>query len=166
MIITDSPSPNFGSRPSGARPVLTVIHGTAGSDKGDLMWLRSKASQLSYHYLIWRNGSVHRLVRPEKRAWHAGKSSWRGITDANDHAIGIALSNRGPDPDSGLALEQYTAAQYEAAGELCAIFEREYGIGMEQIVGHVHVSPGRKTDPWPWFHWGALFSAMDRHRKP
>lgn len=165
MNIIDSPSPNQNDRPAGVRPRLVVIHGTVGSDAGDLQWLRSKEAEVSYHYLVQRNGVIHRLVRPERRAWHAGKSSWGGVPDVNDFSIGIGLSNLGDAHLNGTG-EPFTEAQYQAAGWLCAIFEREYGIGMERVVGHVHVSPGRKQDPWLTFRWGSLFAAMVAARKP
>jgi N-acetylmuramoyl-L-alanine amidase len=152
--IIDSPSPNQNERPAGVRPRLVVIHGTVGSDASDLAWCRDPAAKVSYHYLILRNGAIHRLVKPERRAWHAGASSWGGKPDCNDYSIGIGLSNKGDG-------EPFTAAQYASGGALCAIFRREYGIGPEAIVGHYHVSPGRKTDPWYTFHWGALFAAME-----
>jgi N-acetylmuramoyl-L-alanine amidase len=153
LTIIDSPSPNQGVRPAGVKPHLVVIHGTVGTDAGDLEWLRSAKSQVSYHYLVQRTGMIHRLVHPEARAWHAGKSAWRGTTDINDIAVGIGLSNLGDG-------EPYTEAQYAAAGWLCSVFQREFGIGMEGIVGHYHVSPGRKTDPWYAFEWGRLFARM------
>jgi N-acetylmuramoyl-L-alanine amidase len=151
--ITDSPSPNFGNRPAGARPRLIVIHATVGTDAGDLEWLRSPTSGVSYHYLVQRTGAIHRLVHPERRAWHAGDSVWRGVRDVNDYSIGIGLSNLGGG-------EPYTEAQYGAAGWLCSVFKREFGIGFEQIVGHYHVSPGRKKDPFESFEWGRLFARM------
>jgi N-acetylmuramoyl-L-alanine amidase len=153
VTIIDSPSPNQGARPAGVTPSLVVIHGTVGTDNGDLAWLRTEKAAVSYHYLIQRTGAIHRLVRPERRAWHAGASSWRGVPNVNDYSIGIGLSNLG----SG---ESYTEAQYDAAGWLSAIFAREYGIGLEEVVGHCHVSPGRKTDPWLNFEWGRLFARM------
>ena len=153
MRIIDSPSPNQNNRPAGMKPRLIVIHGTVGTDSGDLIHLRKPESKVSYHYLVQRTGVIHRLVRPERRAWHAGRSAWRGVLDVNDYSIGIGLSNLG-DP------EVYTEAQYRAAGWLCRVFGREFGIGMDQIVGHYHISPGRKTDPWYSFEWGRLFAHM------
>ncbi len=131
------------------RPSLIVLHGTVGTDSGDLAWLRSERSGVSYHYMIQRTGAIHRLVRPEKRAWHAGKSAWKGVQDVNDFSIGVGLSNLGGD-------EPYTAAQYEAAGELCAVLMRVWKITLEGVVGHYHISPGRKTDPWNTWEWMRL----------
>lgn len=155
MKIIDSPSPNQSDRPSGVKPDLLVIHGTAGTDRGDLQHLRSPASNVSYHYLVLRDGSVHRLVRPERRAWHAGVSSWEGRENVNNYGIGIGMSNRGDG-------ELYTRSQYEAAGRLCAILRRVYGIPLERIVGHCHVSPGRKSDPWLTFEWMRLAAEIGR----
>ena len=155
LAIIDSPSPNHGARPRGVRPSLIVIHGTVGSDAGDLDWLRSRESQVSYHYLIQRPGTVHRIVHPDNRAWHAGESTWEGRGNVNDYSIGIGLSNRGDG-------EAYTAAQYRAAGELCAILVREWKIPVERIVGHYHISPGRKTDPWYAFQWMRLAAEIGR----
>src|SRR3546814_12055453 len=41
------------------------------------------------------DGRVLRLVEEEKRAWHAGRSFWRGISDVNSASIGIAIVNPG-----------------------------------------------------------------------
>jgi len=157
MSIIDSPSPNHNSRPADVPPSLIVIHGTVGSDAGDLAWIRDPGSEVSYHYLIQRTGDTHRIVRPELRAWHAGVSTWEGRGNVNDYSIGIGLSNLGDG-------EAYTAAQYRAAGELCSILVREWEIPMERIVGHYHISPGRKTDPWYTFQWMRLAAEIERAR--
>ena len=53
------------------------------------------AAQVSAHYLIDEDGTVTRLVPEDKRAWHAGRSYWRGVTDVNSASIGIELVNPG-----------------------------------------------------------------------
>ncbi|HEX7049110.1 MAG TPA: N-acetylmuramoyl-L-alanine amidase, partial [Longimicrobiales bacterium] len=105
--ILDRPSPNHNARPAGVRPDLIVIHGTAGeTDAGDLAWCRDPKSQVSYHYLIGRDGRIYRLVPEERRAWHAGVSGWEGRQGCNDYSIGVGLCNDGREP--------YTPAQYDA----------------------------------------------------
>lgn len=165
MNIIDSPSPNRSDRPAGVVPRLVVIHGTVGTDAGDLAHIRSPQAGVSYNYLVQRPGTIHRVVHWKDAAWHAGKAKWDGVTGVNAISIGIGLSNLGN------GKERFTDAQYESAGWLCAVFERELGIGMESVVGHHHVSGAHlnvrsdpKTDPWPWFEWGRLFAAMLRHR--
>lgn len=150
MTVHDSPSPNHGPRPAGTSVDLVVIHGTAGTDAGDLDWCTRPGAGVSYHYLILRDGTVHRLVAEDRRAWHAGASSWQGRPNCNDYSIGVGLSNRGPG-------EPYTEAQYRALRELVRdIMRRRPAITRERIVGHADVSPGRKSDPWPHFDWSRL----------
>ena len=61
----------------------------------DLDWMGRAESQVSYHYLIGRDGAVYRLVPEDRRAWHAGASVWEGRANCNDYSIGIGLSNDG-----------------------------------------------------------------------
>ena len=149
MTIRDDYSPNQSARPTGISPSLIVWHATVGTDAGDLSWLKNPAAGVSYHYLIQRTGQIHRLVRPERKAWHAGVSSWQGRANVNDFSIGIGLSNLG----NG---ELYTGAQYRSAGWLAATLMRHFPITMRDNVGHYHVAPGRKTDPFYTFEWMRL----------
>lgn len=149
--VVDRPSPNQGSRPGGTSPTLVVVHGTAGTDAGDLDWLTKRESEVSYHFLIQRTGQIYRLVNEERRAWHAGKSIWRGRADCNDYSIGIGFSN--------LKGEPYTDSQYEQGGQLLREILARWTLDFDAVVGHYHVSPGRKDDPWETFVWGMLFEA-------
>lgn len=145
--IIDTGSPNHHARPAGTTVDLLVIHGTAGTDAGDLAWCCDPRSGVSYHYLILRDGTIHRLVSELRRAWHAGVSEWEGRSNVNDYSIGIGLSNRGPG-------EPYTDAQYDALAALTRdIMARHPAITPDRIVGHADVSPGRKADPWDHFDW-------------
>ena len=88
------PSPNFNER---RLPMsMIVIHYTGMVDaRAALERLRDPAAEVSAHYLIAEDGQVVRLVDEDKRAWHAGKSHWRGIDDVNSASIGIELVNPG-----------------------------------------------------------------------
>lgn len=152
MTIKDTPSPNFNSRPDGTKVDLIVLHGTEGSDAGDLSWLRDPKSRVSYHYLIVRDGTIYRLVDEEQRAWHAGKSEWQDREDVNDYSIGIGISC--------FHTKSPTDAQYKASAELVNDIRLRREIPLSRVVGHCHVSPGRKTDPWLQFHWSLLFEYM------
>ena len=84
----DLPSPNFDDR---LLPVsMIVLHYTGMPDgQGALDRLRSPDAKVSCHYLVDEDGTVYRLVDEAKRAWHAGKSRWRGMADVKErHGIG------------------------------------------------------------------------------
>jgi AmpD protein len=81
-----------------------------------------------------------------KRAWHAGKSSWRGRAHCNDYAIGIELEGTDTLP--------YAPAQYRELVRLLRALRRRYPI--EDVTGHSDVAPGRKTDPGSAFDWEHL----------
>ena len=92
----DRPSPNAGPRAAGTPVDMLVVHYTEmASAAAALDWLCDPAARVSAHYLIAEDGTVHALVPEHRRAWHAGVSAWRGITDVNAHSIGIELDNPG-----------------------------------------------------------------------
>src|SRR4028118_325106 len=92
--IIDSLSPNFDERD---QPVsIVVLHYTGMADAASaIAWLRNPESKVSCHYLVAEDGQILRMVPEEKRAWHAGRSFWRGVTDVNSASIGIEIVNPG-----------------------------------------------------------------------
>src|ERR1700752_4426696 len=91
---TERPSPNFDER---ALPVsMIVLHYTGMPDcEGALCRLTSPDAQVSAHYCIDEDGTIYRLVDESNRAWHAGKSRWRGVADVNSASVGIEIVNPG-----------------------------------------------------------------------
>lgn len=75
-------SPNFNDR-RGPLDML-VLHYT-GMETGEAALLRmcDPSAEVSAHYMIWEDGRLTQLVPEDKRAWHAGVSSWQGDTDLN-----------------------------------------------------------------------------------
>jgi AmpD protein len=102
--------------------------------------------RVSAHYFIRRTGELIEFVPPERRAWHAGVSSWRGRERCNDFSIGIELEGCDTLP---FEAEQYVvlAALLDSLGERFPVAD---------AVGHSDVAPGRKTDPGPYFDWSRL----------
>jgi N-acetylmuramoyl-L-alanine amidase len=127
MDVTSCPSPNFDER---QLPVsMIVLHYTGMPDaEGALNRLRSPDAKVSAHYLVDEKGEVFQLVDEEKRAWHSGRSYWRGITDVNSASVGIEIVNPGhefgyrPFPDEQIAsvipLSDVAPARKEDPGEL------------------------------------------------
>jgi AmpD protein len=113
---------------------------------------------VSAHVLIRRDGEPVQYVPFGARAWHAGKSEYRGRSSCNDFSIGVELEGTDDTP--------YTDAQYQTLSALAEALLASYPtLSAEHIVGHSDVAPGRKTDPGPSFDW-ARFRAQLAKRTP
>jgi AmpD protein len=158
------PSPNRDARPAGVPVTLAVVHGISlppGKFSGDGIielftnrldatahpyYATIAALRVSAHFLVRRRGELLQFVSCADRAWHAGKSSWRGRERCNDFSIGIELE--------GADDARYTAAQYRRLARLLRDLRRHHPIA--DVVGHSDIAPGRKTDPGPCFDWPRL----------
>ena len=71
LIHCETPSPNWNERQA---PISMVVMHYTGMHSGAaaLERLCDPAAQVSAHYCIEEDGTVHRLVREDRRAWHAG----------------------------------------------------------------------------------------------
>lgn len=147
----DLPSPNFDER---AAPVsMIVLHYTGMVDAdAALARLTDPQAKVSAHYLVDEDGRLVNLVAEDKRAWHAGRSHWRGITDINSASIGIEIVNPGHDH----GYRPFPDAQIEALIPLVADIKDRYAITRGNIVGHSDIAPTRKRDPGELFPWGRL----------
>lgn len=167
------PSPNRGPRPAGAQIDLIVLHsislppGTYGGPAilelftNRLDWNAHpyfesiRGLQVSAHFLIRRDGALWQFVSADERAWHAGRSQYRGRSDCNDDSVGIELE--------GLEGGPFEPAQYRVLAGLCQALAVRYPI--EHVAGHEHVAPGRKHDPGPGFDWAALRAQLGWERR-
>lgn len=109
--------------------------------------------QVSAHLLIKRDGECVQYVPFNKRAWHAGKSSYQGRENCNDFSIGIELEGA---EDIAYSPEQYTRLA-EVINTLLATYP---SLSRQRITGHSDIAPGRKTDPGPTFDWDKLFAGL------
>ena len=166
--IRSIPSPNHDDRPPGSQIELIVIHAISlppgqfgGSEIVDLFCNRLDCNahpyfatirelKVSSHFLIRRDGEFIQFVSCDKRAWHAGASSWRGREGCNDFSIGIELEGTDDVP--------FEDAQYKWLAELTRALKAKYPIA--DIVGHSEIAPGRKTDPGPCFDWARYRSMI------
>jgi AmpD protein len=162
-------SPNFGPRPPGVSIDLVVVHsislppGVYGGPEvfelftNTLDWDRHpyfdgiRGMQVSSHFYIRRDGALWQFVDCDDRAWHAGRSCWRGRDNCNDDSVGIELE--------GLEGERFEPAQYEALAEVCEALARRYPVA--HLAGHSDIAPGRKGDPGPGFDWRRLQGRLD-----
>ena len=149
MILT--PSPNFGPRRSGID--MLVLHYTGmTSAEAALARLCDPTAEVSAHYLIDEDGTVHALVAEEMRAWHAGRSWWRGEADVNSRSVGIELVN----PGHEFGYRPFPPVQIAALVGLAGGILARHPIPPRNVVGHSDVAPGRKQDPGELFPWADL----------
>jgi N-acetylmuramoyl-L-alanine amidase len=151
MDMIDTPSPNFDER---ALPVtMLVLHYTGMQDaQSAIARLTDPVAKVSAHYLVDEDGTIHRMVAEDKRAWHAGRSHWRGVTDINSASIGIEIVN----PGHEFGYRPFPEAQISALIPLIAEIEARHGITRGNVVGHSDIAPARKQDPGELFPWGKL----------
>ena len=151
MPALDRPSPNFDER---KLPVtMIVLHYTGMPDaEGAIARLTSPEAKVSAHYVIEENGTVHSLVDEEHRAWHAGKSYWRGVTDVNSASVGIEIVN----PGHEFGYREFPDEQIAALIPLLASIKDRHGVSRGNVVGHSDIAPARKEDPGELFPWWDL----------
>ena len=149
--IIDCPSPNFDERD---QPVtMVVLHYTGMKDAASAIErLCDPDARVSCHYLIDEDGKVLRMVPEEKRAWHSGRSYWRGIHGVNGASIGIEIVN----PGHEFGYRPFTREQMDALVPLLADIVRRHEIPPANVVGHSDVAPTRKQDPGELFDWALL----------
>ena len=151
MTMTDCPSPNHDERALSVS--MIVLHYTGMPDaEGAIARLTSPEAKVSDHYLVREDGEILRLVDEERRAWHAGKSYWRGVTDVNSASVGIEIVN----PGHEFGYRPFPDEQIAALIPLVADIKDRHGIGRGNIVGHSDIAPARKEDPGELFPWPAL----------
>ena len=150
-MIIDTPSPNFDER---TLPVtIIVVHYTGMQDAASaIARLTNAEAKVSAHYLIAEDGQIVRMVDESKRAWHAGKSYWRGITDLNSASIGIEIVN----PGHEFGYRPFPIAQIDALIPLMQQITLRYRITRGNVVGHSDIAPARKEDPGELFPWERL----------
>jgi AmpD protein len=165
-------SPNCDERPPHTPITLVVLHsislppGEYGGDAIERLFtnrLDPSAHpyfkeicelRVSSHFLIRRDGETVQFVPVERRAWHAGASSWRGRSRCNDFSVGIELE--GADDDL------FTDPQYRELARLLRGLHQS--LPLREIAAHSDVAPGRKTDPGVHFDWARLLADLARPR--
>ena len=132
---------------------MVVLHYTGMVDaESAIERLCDPAAKVSAHYLIGEQGEVVAMVDEELRAWHAGVSFWRGITDVNSAGVGIELVN----PGHEFGYRPFTIPQMAALTALLPEIIARHGIAAANVVGHSDIAPTRKIDPGELFDWELL----------
>lgn len=157
-------SPNCDARPVGARPEVLIIHaislppGHFGGPGVEQLFCNAldpaehpyyaeiDGLKVSAHLLVRRDGELVQFVPLHLRAWHAGASECEGRSRVNDFSIGVELE--------GCDDVRFQDAQYAVLADVAGALIRAFPeINPLRAYGHSDISPGRKTDPGPYFDW-------------
>jgi N-acetylmuramoyl-L-alanine amidase len=131
------------------KPNFVIIHHTAQTScEQTLKTFTNTATEVSAHYVICRNGTVHHILNDYLRAWHGGAARWGNVTDINSSSIGIELDNNGNEP--------FPEAQVKSLLELLTNLKKTYNIPAANFIGHADIAPTRKVDPSRFFPWKQL----------
>ncbi len=144
-------SPNFDERNPDVKICVIIIHHTELNNAKDVYDIFEKPeSKVSSHFLIDRDGALHQFVDENKRAWHAGISTWQNMVKLNDYSIGIELDNNGK--------EDFAKPLMQTLVSLCKQLINKYKIEEINILGHSDIAYWRKVDPSIKFDWKWLAS--------
>lgn len=184
-------SPNYWKGRKKPCSVL-VYHYTAGGSANSCVKYFQKKDGVSAHFVIDRDGRIIQMVNLSDRSWHAGVSTWKEEKNVNLFSVGIEICNWGilekkdkkyfcwpnsynlqysgetPFKDNiGRYWEKYPEEQINSVVKITKfILETFPQISLDNIVGHEHISPGRKTDPGPAFPWDRVKSEITKDIEP
>ncbi|QZZ20837.1 N-acetylmuramoyl-L-alanine amidase [Leptothermofonsia sichuanensis E412] len=136
---------------------LVVLHETVGSANSAINFFRTPhprdEDQASYHTLIRLNGTIVYLVPPDKRAFGAGNSAFKGQTvktnpalagSVNNFAYHISLETPADGNNNRAHHSGYTQAQYQSLAWLVA----KTGVTDDRITTHKAVDrSSSRMDP-------------------
>lgn len=184
--IIEKPSSNYSDE--AIIPQFIIIHCIGFDENSALKILTKPVSEggggVSSHFLIPQVKKespypIFKIVPDNKKAWHAGASSWGKTSSLNNCSIGIefhspnyarALQHQAGDGNlDWFHFEEFTEGQIEAGIQLIHNLMKKYNIKPENVLGHSDISPYRedssgntilgKTDPGSTFPWEKLAKA-------
>lgn len=147
------PSANHNERRGDGVVDMLVLHYTGMQDsESALRRLCDPRAEVSAHYFVEEDGSILQCVPESRRAWHAGKSFWKGETDLNSRSIGIEIVN----PGHNWGYRPFPEAQIAAVIALCGDICARHRIAPWRVLAHSDIAPERKEDPGELFPWDRL----------
>jgi N-acetylmuramoyl-L-alanine amidase len=109
-----------------------ILHTTEGGDRGSLDRIKRRGLA---HYVVMRDGRVHRVIKRDKIAIHAGRSMWEGVQNLDRRALGIEVV--------GYHNKPITDRQVAALKELLRQLQKMYNIPDDHVLTHSMVAYGR-----------------------
>ncbi len=147
----------YSAKSQDSRVQFLILHFTSTDNERSIRILTE--GPVSSHYLVTepepgRPAKIYQLVPEERRAWHAGRSYWDGVTHINTSSIGIEIVGKGyTDTPQGRIWRDYPPEQIDLVLALARDIIRRHQIRPDRVLGHSDIAPNRKNDPGPKFPW-------------
>ncbi len=136
-------SPRNSKRRRRSDTELIILHTTEAPDGSSLAHITRYGLA---NYMISPNGGVHKVIEQDRVARHAGRSMWDGISNLDDHAIGIEVVGEHNKP--------ITTSQEGAIRELLTDLQRKYQVSDDHVLPHSMVAYGSPNRWHPYSHRG------------
>jgi N-acetyl-anhydromuramyl-L-alanine amidase AmpD/CubicO group peptidase (beta-lactamase class C family) len=146
----------YTSKSQDSRVQYIIVHFTTIDLEKSIRVLTEGA--VSSHYLVSDNPpTVYQFVDENRRAFHAGVSSWKNASLLNGTSIGIEIVGLGyKDTPEGRIWYDFPKAQIDTVIALIKDIAKRHDVKPDRILGHSDIAPGRKNDPGPKFPWKRL----------
>ena len=154
--------PNFTAGRQGNAIIAIVDHIMQGTLVGTDSWFENKAADVSAHYGVGKLGEIHKYVKDQDTAWHAGvifRPSAalvlaRPTVNPNLYTIGIEHEGFSGDP--------MPEAQFQATLWLHIQLKVAFNlvIDADHILAHSTINADHAGCPGPTFPWDRLFGSM------
>lgn len=155
MHIIHAPSPNCNTREGHLIDMLVLHYTGMKSGANALDRMCDVTAEVSAHYMVEEDGRIFQLVDEEMRAWHAGKSYWRGHQNINQRSVGIEIVN----PGHEFGYRPFPEIQMQSVVALSQSIVKRWNIHARNVVAHSDIAPTRKQDPGELFDWPRLAAA-------
>jgi len=180
--ITRQLSPNRNIGRQGWQPDMIVCHITEGAFNGTVSWITNPASQVSYHFVVARDGRIVQAVDICNTAWANGTTRNndnrdnrhsplqtvrdRGV-NANLYTVSIGFEGRFAEKQGGLSIAQLEAGIWliqhirEEINRLYSVRAVAFQFDRKHIVGHHEITPRTRPHcPGPQFPFDAIVQIL------
>lgn len=139
------------------RPHFIILHGTEVDwDLTNKILRGQHEREASAHYGISQQGEVVQYLDDTVRAYHAGASSWGGVSGLNHSSIGIEIECISKDGSFSGPESTYSPASITALVPLVKKLMETFKIDPWNVLAHEDIAPGRRVDPGIHFPWQQL----------
>ena len=181
MQITQRPSPNRNTGRQGQTPDFIVCHITGGSFTSAINTITNAANQVSYHFVVGRDGAIVQAVNIEDTAWANGTTNSGDNRDnrhstipavrerrrnANQFTVSIGFADSSGGELSAAQLSAGVELIWHIRNEVRRIYGFEIPMTRSHIIGHFEINPlTRANCPGPRFPFGEIIQRLQEKER-